>query len=52
MFQEILDAFKERFERVVRVADGRRNGAAADHAVVAAADKVFGEWRTDVEGRD
>ena len=23
MFQEILDAFKERFERVVRVADGR-----------------------------
>lgn len=45
----ILDAFHERLAGVVRVAEGRRSGQDSDRGVLNAAEKIFQDWRTDVE---
>jgi hypothetical protein len=49
--QQILDEYHARLAGVVKVADGRGGRQAPDRAVVAAADTMFNNWRSDFEGQ-
>lgn len=49
--QHVFATYHELLGGVVRVANGRGPGEAADRSVVAAAETLFSNWRTDLEAQ-
>lgn len=49
--QEVFKSYRERLDGIARVANGRGPGQPADRSVLSATEKLFDDWRTDLEAQ-